>query len=158
MKRIGFQPLTAMFFSNSAESTGTTEINSDGCRHDRKTPERRFDMRLVRNEPVNCFPNDPGARDEEENCLQQRGDIFDFSVPVAVFFVRGSIGDADGEIGEQCSDQVKAGVCCFGKNAKTVCLNPHEELDTGEEYRCRDRCQCDVCFFAVGFFMKPLCG
>lgn len=111
----------------------------------------RVDLEVLAEEAPIRLDEDPDAGGEEQDGLQERGEVFDLAVPVVVFVVGGAHRDADREEGEERGREIQSGVHRFREDPQAVGGEPHDELRAREDDCRRDRGQRHRAFFVRGF-------
>ena len=87
----------------------------------------------VEEQPLDGLVDDPDAGDDQEEGLDEGGEVLDLAVAVGVVLVGGTVGDVDGQEGDDGGHQVEAGVGGLGQHPEAAGHEADDELDDGEE-------------------------
>ena len=120
MQRIGFERLAVVFVGDAAEHARSPPIDTHGKKHHGKGSNRGLDLDAAKEQTQRSFVDNPGAGQQEQRRLDERGKILDFAVTVLMVGVGGLIGDPDRKKCQQRSDQIERGMRSFGKNAEAA--------------------------------------
>ena len=87
----------------------------------------------MEDDAVDGFGDDPDAGGEHDEGLDEGGERFDLAVAVVVVFVGGTVGDLDGEQGDDGGDEVDAGMRGFAEHAERAGEKAGEQFEQGDD-------------------------
>ena len=148
MQSVRFQGLALVFFGDTAERTGSTDVDDDGNHNDNETPHCRVDMCRSCDQTFNPLPDNPSARGNQEQGLKQSGNVFHLPVTVLVVSVRRFIRNTDCNKRDECREQIQSRMRRFREDSKAVRRKPYNELHSGESRSGKHGTQGNRFFFA----------
>ena len=86
----------------------------------------------VKEQALERFPDDVHRREKQQRGFHERRKAFHFSVAVEMLRVGGLVRDANGEICDDCGDQIENGMQCFGENAQAARRDREKNLQRNE--------------------------
>jgi len=133
VQRIGLESLAVVLFGCARERARPAEIDDDRENDDNKRPDAHLNVHIDEEEALDRFINDPDAGEEQQEGLEQSGEVFDLAVAIGVLKVGGAAGEAHGEQGDHRRDQIEGGMGGLGQNAHTAGHQAGDDLESGEK-------------------------
>ena len=143
--RVGQQCVRAVLASNATERARAGKVHNNGDHQHRERPQRGPEVVMVVegwDDAADGLGYDPDAGGEHDAGFHECRERLDLAVSVVVVFVRGSVGDLDGEQGDGGGDQVDGGVSRLAEHAERAGENSSQQLEQrndagGEDGKCR---------------------
>ena len=131
---IGEQSVRAVQAGNAAESARAGEIDNDGNQQHGERPQRRPERKvLVKEDALNRLGDNPEARAQHDEGLNQGGERLSFAVAVVVVCVGGAVGDLDREQGDGGGDEVDGGMGRLAQHAERAGEHAGEQLEQRDD-------------------------
>ena len=128
MQGVGFQRLALVFARGPVQNAGAGDVDNDRYDHDGKGPHRGLDLHGLEEQPLDRLVDDPDARDQQQEGLNQRREVLDLAMPVEVLLVGRPVRKADGKEGDQGRHQIEAGMGGLGQDAQAASQQAHDQL------------------------------
>ncbi len=139
MQGVGFERFALVLARDSREHSRAKQIHQHGDGESADGEPARLDLHGVKEEPLDRLPDDVEGGDHQQARFDKRRKTFDFAVAVRVAGVGREIGDANGQIGENRSDEVEAGMHRLGEHAEAVRGDGEHDLDEHQHDRRANR-------------------
>ena len=153
MQGIGLQSLAFILAGHLPQDTHTVDVNAHGNSHDGHAPERRRYGTDPFHQSQHAFIDHPEAGQEQQHGFRQGGKIFNLAVSVGMPTVGRAGRDAHRRQGHGRRQQIEAAVQRFGKNAQTVSVQAHDQLQAGQGKGSEQRGQRGAVFFGGTVFV-----
>jgi hypothetical protein len=131
---VGLQGLALVLLRHAVEGARAGDVHDDREDHDAEGPGVGVDGGLLRGEEaVDGLPDDPDARDEEQEGLEEGREVFDLAVAVGMAQVGGAAREPHGEEGHDGGGEVQPGVGRLGEDPEAAREEADRQLGAGED-------------------------